>query len=85
MRLKANHIRTIDGDTAYIAIKLRLSNVDAAELSEYGGKSQRLKLRKWLREHDNFDVQITGGVDQYGRLLGIAYPVDGVNPYVLPE
>jgi endonuclease YncB( thermonuclease family) len=78
MKLKANFIRVVDGDTAYVAIKLRFSNVLAPELQTVAGKAAAKKLRAWARLYDDIEISIAGGIDIYGRLLGVVENNEGV-------
>lgn len=84
-KLKGNFIRVVDGDTAWVAIKVRLSNVMAAELPTAAGKKHKTALKKWAKLNDDHEILMTGGIDDFGRLLGICYSVNDGQPYRLPE
>jgi endonuclease YncB( thermonuclease family) len=77
MKLKANFIRVIDGDTAYIAVKVRLSNVYAPELNTTIGKVEKARFKAWAKQFDNILVTPLA-TDEYGRMVGLVENNEGV-------
>ena len=68
-RLKGNIIRVLDGDTVLVAVKIRLSNVNAPELGTPVGEEEKKRLRRWCRQNDKVVIE-RNEEDLYSRMLG---------------
>ncbi len=68
-RIKGNIIRVLDGDTVLVAVKIRLSNVNAPELDTEVGQQEKKRFKRWARLNDDIVIE-RNGEDIYGRMLG---------------
>ena len=68
-RIKGNIIRVLDGDTLVVAVKIRLSNVNAPELGTPVGEEEKKRLRRWGKKNDLIVIE-RNGEDLYSRILG---------------
>ena len=68
-RLKGNIIRVLDGDTVLVAIKIRLSNVNAPELGTPVGEQEKKRFKRWAKGYDKIVIE-RNGEDVYSRMLG---------------
>jgi endonuclease YncB( thermonuclease family) len=83
MDLLGNVIRVVDGDTAWVAIKVRLSNGNAPELPTADGVLAKRRFRAWLKTHGD-DVRLHySGIDPYGRLLSTLRAVSDGDIFVV--